>query len=48
MALLELWEQDGATAKDRRALAVLVDRLPEATDTQAYMKARALLDKTKH
>jgi DNA-binding winged helix-turn-helix (wHTH) protein/tetratricopeptide (TPR) repeat protein len=48
MALLELWEQDGATAKDRRALAVLVDRLPEATDTQTYIKARALLDKTKH
>ncbi|HEY1435891.1 MAG TPA: winged helix-turn-helix domain-containing protein [Casimicrobiaceae bacterium] len=48
MALLELWEQDGATAQDRRALAVLVDRLPEATDTQAYIKARALLDKTKH
>ncbi len=47
MALLELWEQDGATVQDRRALAVLVERLPEATDTEAYMKARALLDKTK-
>jgi DNA-binding winged helix-turn-helix (wHTH) protein/tetratricopeptide (TPR) repeat protein len=47
-ALLELWEQNGARAQDRRALAVLVDRLPEATDTQAYVKARALLDKTKH
>ena len=32
--------------QDRRALAVLVDRLPEATDTQACVKARALLDKT--
>ena len=39
---------DATTAQDRRALAVLVNRLPEATDTQAYMKARALLDKTKH
>ena len=47
MALIELWEQDGTTAQDRRGLAVLVDRLPEATDTQAYMKARALLDRTK-
>ncbi len=48
MALLELWEQDGSTAQDRRALAALVDRLPEATDTKAYKKARAVLDKKKH
>jgi hypothetical protein len=48
MALLELWEQDGATAQDRRGLAALVDRLPEAADTEACMKARALLGKTKH
>ena len=35
MALLELCERGGATAKDRRALAALVDRLPEALDTAA-------------
>ncbi|HUH93107.1 MAG TPA: AAA family ATPase [Casimicrobiaceae bacterium] len=47
IALLELWEQDGATAQDRHALAALVDRLPEATETTAVAKARALLDKAK-
>jgi ATP/maltotriose-dependent transcriptional regulator MalT len=48
MALIELWQQDGATAQDRRGLAVLVERLPEASDTKAYMKARTLLDRAKH
>ena len=47
MALIELCDHDGATAKDRRALAALVDQLPEALDTPAVGKARALLDKTK-
>jgi len=47
MALLELCEYDGATAEDRQALAALVDQLPEAIDTTAVAKARALLDKAK-
>ena len=46
MALIELCEHHSATAKDRRALAALVDQLPEALDTPAVGKARALLDKT--
>ena len=48
MALIDLCEQEGARPQDRRALAVLLDRLPEAIDTKAWVKARALLDKTKH
>jgi ATP/maltotriose-dependent transcriptional regulator MalT len=47
MALIELCDRHGATAKDRRALAGLVDRLPEARDTSAVARARALLDKAK-
>ncbi len=47
MALLELCEHDGATAEDRQALAALVDQLPEAIDTTAVTRARALLDKAK-
>jgi DNA-binding winged helix-turn-helix (wHTH) protein/tetratricopeptide (TPR) repeat protein len=43
LALIELCEGDGATAKDRRALAALVDRLPEAAGTAAHAKAKALL-----
>ncbi len=46
MALIELCEHYSATAKDRRALAALVDQLPEALNTSAVRKARALLDKT--
>jgi hypothetical protein len=46
MALLELCEHDG-TAKDRQALAALVDQLPEAADTTAVTRARALLGTTK-
>jgi DNA-binding winged helix-turn-helix (wHTH) protein len=46
-ALLELCEHDGATAADRHALAALVDQLPEAIDTTAVKKARALLGKAK-
>jgi hypothetical protein len=45
MALIELCDRHSATAKDRRALAVLVDQLPEALNTPAAGKARALLDK---
>ena len=47
MALIELCDRHSATAKDRRALAALVDQLPEALDTSAVARARALLDKTK-
>ena len=47
MALIELCDCHSATAKDRRALAALIDQLPEALDTPAAGKARALLDKTK-
>src|SRR4029453_15262597 len=43
MALIELCDRHSATAKDRRALAALVDQLPEARDTSAGVKARALL-----
>ncbi len=46
MALIELCDHHSATAKDRRALATLVDQLPEARNTPAAGKARALLDKT--
>ena len=46
LALAELCECDGANAEDRHALAALVDQLPEASDTRALKKARALLDKT--
>ncbi|HEY9183009.1 MAG TPA: transcriptional regulator, partial [Gammaproteobacteria bacterium] len=47
LALLELCEHDGATTEDRRALAALVDRLPEATNTAAVRKARTLLDQVR-
>ena len=47
MALIELCDRHGATAKDRRALAALVDQLPEARDTPAVARARALLEKAK-
>ncbi len=41
MALIELCDRHCATAKDRRALAALVDQLPEALDTAAVARARA-------
>jgi tetratricopeptide (TPR) repeat protein len=47
MALIELCDRHSATAKDRRALATLLDQLPEALNTPTAAKARALLDKTK-
>ncbi len=46
LALIELCDHHSATAKDRHALAALVDQLPEARDTAAVERARALLDKT--
>jgi DNA-binding winged helix-turn-helix (wHTH) protein/tetratricopeptide (TPR) repeat protein len=42
-ALVDLCEHGGAAAKDRRALAVLVDALPQARDTALMARARALL-----
>ena len=47
LARVELCERDGATAEDRRALAALVDELPEAISTTAFTRARALLDRAK-
>jgi DNA-binding winged helix-turn-helix (wHTH) protein/tetratricopeptide (TPR) repeat protein len=46
MALIELCDRHSPTAKDRRALAALLDQLPEALNTPAAVKARALLAKT--
>lgn len=43
LARLELWQYDGAAAEDGQALAALVDRLPEAADTNAAKRARVLL-----
>lgn len=42
VALIELCEHGGATAKERRALEALVDALPEAGDTALVARARAL------
>lgn len=47
MALLELCEHEDAAVKDRRALAELVERLPEAAGTTTVARARALLGRTK-
>jgi tetratricopeptide (TPR) repeat protein len=47
IALLELCECDGAKAEDRRALAALLNQLPEVIDTTGFSRARALLGKMK-
>jgi hypothetical protein len=47
MARIELCDRAGATDKERRALTALIDRLPEARDTAAVARARALLDKAR-
>jgi tetratricopeptide (TPR) repeat protein len=47
ISLIELCEHSDAAAKDRHALAALIERLPEAIDTPAAAKARALLDRSK-
>ena len=47
IALVELCKSGDATTKDRRALAGLVEQLPQAADTTAVAAARALLDKTR-
>jgi tetratricopeptide (TPR) repeat protein len=46
-ALVVLCEGERATGEDRRALAALVDRLPEAIGTSAFMRAQAALAKIK-
>ena len=43
LALVELCEHESAKAKDRQALGALVDRLPEAADTDAVARARTLI-----
>jgi DNA-binding winged helix-turn-helix (wHTH) protein/tetratricopeptide (TPR) repeat protein len=43
LARLELCERDDASASCRQALAAVVDRIPEAIDTAALGRARALL-----
>ena len=47
LALNELCEHDGTTPQDRRALAALVEELPEANDTTAFARARALVHNAK-
>jgi DNA-binding winged helix-turn-helix (wHTH) protein len=46
MALVELCAVEGATTEDRRALAALVEQLPDARDTTVVTQARALLERT--
>ncbi len=46
-SLMELCESVDATARDRRALAALLELLPEATATSTVARARALLDGSK-
>jgi DNA-binding winged helix-turn-helix (wHTH) protein/tetratricopeptide (TPR) repeat protein len=43
LALVELCEHGGGRAKDRQALAALLERLPEAAETDAVARARALI-----
>jgi DNA-binding winged helix-turn-helix (wHTH) protein len=47
MTLTELCAHHSATAKDRRALATLVNQLPQAHGTTALINARKLLDKVR-
>ena len=42
LALVDLCEHGGVTAEDRRALAALVDQLPEAAETALVRRARSL------
>jgi DNA-binding winged helix-turn-helix (wHTH) protein/tetratricopeptide (TPR) repeat protein len=46
MALIELCESEDGQAEDRQALAALMDDLPEARETAALNRARALLRPT--
>jgi hypothetical protein len=45
IALVEMCGHPGATPGDRQTLAALLDQLPEASDTPAAAKARALIHK---
>ena len=45
IVLGDLCASGAANPKDRRALATLIDSMPEASDTDAVVKARALLAK---
>ena len=45
MALNALCDVDVGNVEDRKALATLVARMPEASDTDAIAKARTLLAK---
>jgi hypothetical protein len=47
LAFVELCEHEGAKAKDRQALAALVDRLDEAAETDVVARARALIRRAK-
>jgi hypothetical protein len=48
LALLALCESVHATDADRAMLATIVDQLPEATETGAVKRARALLGRADH
>ena len=47
LALVELCASAGARPSDRRALATLVEKLPEAQGTAAIGKARVILERKK-
>ncbi|MEJ8824922.1 AAA family ATPase [Variovorax humicola] len=47
LALVDLCEHHEAAAVERRALAVLVDQLPEARDTVSVRRAQSVLDAVK-
>ena len=47
MALVELCERDRATAEDLRALAALIERLPEARNTALLGRALGLINEAK-
>jgi hypothetical protein len=47
LALADLCEHHEETAAERRALATLVDRLPEASDTVPVRRARSILQAVK-
>ena len=42
LALVDLCEHHVASAEDRQALEALIDRLPEARDTEPVRRARSL------
>ena len=45
IVLSDLCASGAASPRDRRALATLIDSMPEASDTDAVAEARALLAK---